>query len=117
MKESSTERAGLRRRLSKKRPMKLVIAIVQDEDADPVVRELIESGFSVTKIGSTGGFLRRGNATLVIAVESQQLARVVDILQTRCRKREVPISASVEDKAAAGGAVVAVVNVEEFVKF
>ena len=38
--------------------MKLIVAIVQDEDASHLISELMSEGFSVTKLATTGGFLR-----------------------------------------------------------
>lgn len=115
--ESTAAPGGLLRRLAGRQGLKLLIAIVQEDDADPVVRELVESGLPVTKIASTGGFLRAGNATLLIGVGGEELPRVKEILQAKCEKREVPISASVDDKAVTGGAVVFVMSLEELIKF
>ena len=49
--------------------MRLVLAIVQDADREPIVNALLKSAFHVTGIASTGGFLRRGKATLLIGKE------------------------------------------------
>ncbi len=46
--------------------MKLVIAIVQDDDASDLIDEITEDGFRVTKLATTGGFLKAGNTTLMI---------------------------------------------------
>ena len=46
--------------------MKLIIAIVQDEDASRLVSSLMNEGFGVTKLATTGGFLRAGNTTLLV---------------------------------------------------
>ena len=97
--------------------MKLVLAIVQEEDADNVCEALVDAGLPVTKIASTGGFLRRGNATLLVGVSDEELDRVKEILRTTCSKREVPVSATVDDMAVVGGAVVFVVTLEELAKF
>jgi uncharacterized protein YaaQ len=115
--ESTAAPGALFRRLAGRQALKLVVAIVQEDDADSVVRELVESGLPVTKIASTGGFLRAGNATLLIGVGGEELPRVKEIIQAKCLRREVPISASVDDKAVVGGAVVFVVSLEELVKF
>ena len=40
--------------------MKLIVAIVQDEDAGRLVSALMDKGFGVTKLATTGGFLRAG---------------------------------------------------------
>ena len=44
--------------------MKLIISIVQDVDSENLIQRLNEEGFRVTKISSTGGFLKAGNTTL-----------------------------------------------------
>jgi uncharacterized protein YaaQ len=46
--------------------MKLIIAIVQDEDAGRLVSSLMSDGYGVTKLATTGGFLRAGNTTLLV---------------------------------------------------
>ena len=52
---------------------RLVIAIVQDEDADLLLAGLREAGIGATKIGSSGGFLRTGNSTIMIGVPNQRV--------------------------------------------
>ena len=49
--------------------MKLIIAIVQDEDASRLISNLMNEGYGVTKLATTGGFLRAGNTTLLIGVD------------------------------------------------
>lgn len=60
--------------------MKLAIAIVRDEFASDVNRALTEGGFSVTRISSTGGFWRRGYATLMIGVEDEDVDEALEII-------------------------------------
>ena len=55
--------------------MKLVYAIVHDEDSERATRKLNEKKFSVTKLSSTGGFLKRGNTTLMIGTEDENAQR------------------------------------------
>lgn len=65
--------------------MKLIITILsKDSDAGPVVDELVTQGYRVTRVASTGGFLRRGNVTLLIGTEEQQVDAVIDILREKC---------------------------------
>ena len=40
--------------------LKLVVIIASDADADKLMKKLVEQGYPATKIGSTGGFLRKG---------------------------------------------------------
>ena len=61
--------------------MKLVIAIVQDEDAGRVVSALMDKGFGVTKLATTGGFLRAGNTTLISGVEDEKLDEALAIIE------------------------------------
>ena len=64
--------------------MKLVIAIVRDIDAGPVIDELVTNKHRVTRVASTGGFLRRGKATLLIGTEEQHIEAVIDIFRETC---------------------------------
>ncbi len=64
--------------------MKLIIAIVRDTDDGPVVERLTAQGHRVTRVASTGGFLRRGNVTLLIGTEAEQVQPVIDILRETC---------------------------------
>ena len=64
--------------------VKLVIAIVRDVDAGAVIEQLLTHHYRVTRVASTGGFLRRGNVTLLIGAEEQQVESVIDILRDTC---------------------------------
>jgi len=67
--------------------MKLIIAMVQDEDSEATVGALTEKGHRVTRLATTGGFLRRGNTTLLVGVEDEQVEPVLEILRHTCRRR------------------------------
>ena len=54
--------------------MKLIISIVQDEDASDVIEALTDENYRVTKLATTGGFLKSGNTTLMTGVEENQRA-------------------------------------------
>jgi uncharacterized protein YaaQ len=64
--------------------MKLIVTILRDEDCDPVSQALISDGFRVTRIASTGGFLRRGSTTMMIGVEDDRVDRAVEIVRDNC---------------------------------
>ena len=68
--------------------MKLIITIIRDTDDGTVVNQLVSHGYRVTRIASTGGFLRRGNVTLLIGVEADQVQAVIDLLQQVCSSPE-----------------------------
>jgi uncharacterized protein YaaQ len=64
--------------------MKLIIAIVRDDDSENVSTALIEGDFRVTRIASTGGFLRRGMTTLIIGVEDERVDEAIQIVGENC---------------------------------
>lgn len=64
--------------------MKLIIAIVPSSDSDNVIQALIQDGFRVTRIASTGGFLRRGSTTLLIGVEDEQVESAIEVIRSSC---------------------------------
>ena len=66
--------------------MKMVIAIIQDRDWVKLSKGLTEHGYGVTKLSSTGGFLRQGNTTIMIGVEDE---KVEDVLQLIKEKNEI----------------------------
>ncbi len=66
---------------------KMIISIVQLEDAQKVIEALNRAGFGVTKLSSSGGFLRRGNATLMIGVQEEQVDEVLKIIKANTQPR------------------------------
>ncbi len=108
--------------------MKLIIAIVQDEDATRLINGLMNEGYGVTKLATTGGFLRAGNTTLITGVEDEQVPAVMEIIEKLCKSRK-QIATSPSPVAGAtgvyvpypievmiGGATVFVLDVEQFKK-
>ena len=67
--------------------MHLVMAILQNEDADAVADGLIGVGYRVTRLNTAGGFLRRGNATLLVGVEADKVDDVLRVIQANCQLR------------------------------
>lgn len=61
--------------------MKLILAVVRDLDSEAVIDTLLSQGYRVTRLASTGGFLRRGNITLMIGVEEDQVQDVIQQLK------------------------------------
>ena len=68
--------------------MKLVITIIRDSDDGNVINHLVERGYRVTRVASTGGFMRRGNVTLLIGAEANQVKEVIDLLREVCSPPE-----------------------------
>jgi uncharacterized protein YaaQ len=108
--------------------MKLVMAIIHDEDAFNIMDLLREKGFSVTKLASTGGFLRAGNTTLICGVNEERIPELLDIIEKKCRSRKQITSVNATHvnaneshvpypvEVTVGGATILVLNVEDFRK-
>lgn len=108
--------------------MKLVLTIVQDDDAVDLVEAITEKGFRVTKLATTGGFLKSGNTTLIIGVEKEKVQEVVDLVEEICKKRKetiatpAPITGNADMymsypiEIQVGGATVFVIDVDQFYK-
>jgi uncharacterized protein YaaQ len=106
--------------------MKLIIAIVNSEDASAVLSELTGQGFSVTKLATSGGFLRAGNVTMMIGVEEEQVQKALSVIEefSSQRKQQVPVNSTyigdsmitVPVEVTVGGATVFVLDVEQFYK-
>lgn len=111
--------------------MKLVFAIVQDQDAQKVMNELSKNSYMVTKLSSTGGFLKAGNTTLLVGVPDESVDKVLKIIKKKSSSRKQIIhsnsnatESSIEEMVTSipievnvGGATVFVLNVENYEKF
>lgn len=67
--------------------MKLIVAIIQDQDYRNLGDALRDNNFRSTRISSTGGFLSTGNSTLLIGVEPEHVDAVVELIKTHCLAR------------------------------
>ena len=76
--------------------MKLIIAIVNNDDSAKAAYALTDAGFFMTKLSTTGGFLMVGNTTLLIGAEENEVTKAMDILRSTCitRKQINPTTAS-----------------------
>ena len=63
--------------------MKLIFAIIRYDNEDEVVNALTQKRFSITKLSSTGGFLRKGNTTLMIGTEEERVKEAIETAQDR----------------------------------
>jgi uncharacterized protein YaaQ len=70
--------------------MKLIIAILRDEDSDPISKILVEQEFRVTQVASTGGFLRRGSSTLMVGVDDDKVDNAIEIIRTNISGTDEP---------------------------
>lgn len=92
--------------------MKLVIAVVQDPDADETVEALVKAGFSATRIASTGGFLKAGNATLLVGAEDDRIEQIIGLIKDHASTRTEMTGG--DGEARVGGAIVFVTPVDRF---
>lgn len=106
--------------------MKLITAIVNKEDSGAVCNALTKSGFSVTRLSTTGGFLMAGNMTLLIGTDDDKVDSCIDTISS-CSKQRVEVVPSTASygigvttayplEVTVGGATVFVTNVERFEK-
>ena len=108
--------------------MKLIIAIVQDEDSSKLLSRLMQNGFGVTKLATTGGFLKAGNTTLLLGVEDDKVGDAIRVIETVCKSRKQVTTAGTSVSGMAqgdfsypfevtvGGATMFVLTVDQFLK-
>lgn len=105
--------------------MKLILAVVNNDDSNSLMRALTKEGVQATKLATTGGFLMSGNTTFMIGVDEKRVDFVVDVITRHSSKRKqlVPSSttmsgvyASFPVEVTVGGATIFVLNVERFEK-
>jgi len=108
--------------------MKLIIAVVQDDDVEDLVEALVKEKIYSTKLASTGGFLREGNTTLLIGVEKEKVDLVISIIKDICKSRKQTFTTPIPPTGSAGvyipypidvmvgGATIFVVDIDRFEK-
>ena len=110
--------------------MKLILAIVNNDDAPIVTTQLTKAGFNTTKIASTGGFLMSGNTTFITGVDDDKVDSVIDIISRFSKKRMQPSLANTSSSGSTftgatsgvgpitevlvGGGTIFVMNIERF---
>lgn len=109
--------------------MKMIIAIVQDQDSQELADKLVENNFRATKLATTGGFLRAGNTTFLSGVEDDRVEEILELIGSSCGNREqlvspiTPMGGSADSyipypvEVEVGGATVFVMPVESFHQF
>lgn len=109
--------------------MKLVVAVVQDQDSNRLSSALTKHNFRATKLASTGGFLRSGNTTFIVGTEDSSIPQLLDIIRDNCRSREQlvspvsPLGGNADSyipypiEVEVGGATVFVLPIEQFHHF
>lgn len=104
--------------------MKLIYVIVRNVDSSHVMEGLNRKGFYVTKLATTGGFLREGNTTLMIGTEEEKVDDVIEIVKKECGPRQQifanpsgpPDFTSMQVMVSVGGATIFVMDVDKFIR-
>lgn len=107
--------------------MKLMVTVVSNDDVRSLLGALIETGHRATKLASTGGFLRKGNTTLLLGVNDDDIESVLRIVRSTCRRRAVPYPFQLGEHPGmvphdaidieVGGATIFIIPVERFIHF
>jgi len=109
---------------------KLIVSVVNKEDAGPLLDVLVRNGYQATVVQSAGGFLRKENMTVFACVEDGQVDKVVQLIRKNCHTRiqrvaslpslmesgEVYVLDTEEREVKVGGAVIFVLDVAQFLK-
>ncbi len=104
--------------------MKLLVAIVQVDDADRVADALRGAGHRFTRLASTGGFLETPNTTLLLAVKAESLPDVVELFRANCADREVELPLVLTERlrdwrervVSYAGATILVLDLEDLIR-
>ncbi len=67
--------------------MKLILAIVSNDDSSSVSSALNKANFSVTRLATTGGFLRAGNTTIIVGTEDEKVDKAIEIIGNESKRR------------------------------
>jgi len=109
--------------------MKLLISVISRDDRDALANALIGAGYGATIISTIGGFLRQGNATVLVGTDEANVDNVLDIIKRTCHTHTqyvnpLPMGMEFDElcmtepvEVQVGGAVIFVVDVERMVKF
>ena len=109
-------------------PMQLILAIVQDRDADAILSVLTAHGQQLTRLRSTGGFLQQGSTSLLIGLDDSLVAPTLAIIRHESRRRLmfIPVLVGGSDPTSGpadqieveiGGAAIFVLPVEQFAQW
>ncbi len=108
--------------------MKLIIAIINNDDAPAVAAHLTREYYTVTKLSTTGGFLQAGNTTLLIGSDDERISRAKEIIKEHSETRSKSVmttesfgrglqDSTIKEEVSVSGATVFIVNVEDMEKF
>ena len=107
--------------------MKLVIGIVNSDDAGDLLAEITQASFQATKLSTSGGFLKMGNATILVGVEDEKVDEVIGIFKNCCSRRTQMVSttppfmgegflSATPVEVTIGGATLFIIDVDKMIK-
>lgn len=107
--------------------MKLIIGIINSDDANDLLSEITKASFQATKLATSGGFLKMGNVTVLVGVEDDQVQDVVEIFKECCSRRTqmIPTTppymgegfiSAAPVQVTIGGATLFIVDLEKMIK-
>lgn len=95
--------------------MKLVLAIVNDIHASPIVERLNKRGFKVTRLASVGGFLRKKSVTLLSAVGDDEAIVATKVIEDYIEYQKVrALHEGDEEAYQEASSTIMILPVEEF---
>lgn len=107
--------------------MKLILAIVNNDDSARISSALTDAGFGVTRLATSGGFLMVGNTTFLIGTDDEGTKKAIEIFKQYCttRKQALPSTSSfglglghmsIPEEVQVGGATIFVLDVAQMEK-
>ncbi len=108
--------------------LKLVLAVINDEDSHKLTEKLANAGYMATKLASTGGFLKTGNTTIFVGVQKDKVEDVINIISEQCKTNKQlsllnPPASSIAEgfvpypiEVTVGGATIFVLDIDQFIK-
>ncbi len=106
--------------------MKLLVAIINNEDGGNVTSSLTKAGYAITKLATVGGFLHSGNTTMLIGAEDEKVEDILSIIGKYSKQRQKLIPAAISAgmeiftsmpvEVTVGGATIFILDVERFIR-
>jgi uncharacterized protein YaaQ len=96
--------------------VKLLHIIIRDDDADRVADALVADGFYITRLASTGGFLRMGNTVFISGIEDDQLDKMLKVIQAYTEVHVQPPTSRLREETRVSRAVIFVQDMEKLQK-
>lgn len=93
--------------------MKLIIAIIQDEHVNKVIKTLMDNKIRTTRLSSTGGFLKAGNTTLLIGTEESEIDRITELISNQTKSKTIREG---KEEVIVGGANLFVIDIFDHIK-